>query len=232
MPDVTRLRDERGMTLIEMLIAIVIGMIICLAAFSLIDFTVRRSGEITGRVDATQRGRLALDNITRQLRSQVCLPSGTAPMFSRAGNPTDDNDATFFVDLTNGSSTTQAPELHTLTFDATNRRIVESDYADTLPSDPTKDPAYKTLTRTRTLLSDVVQSGSTPVFTYYTFAGTPLTAPVTGAALGTIASIQVSFRALPSRATDPNTRGSVLFQDRVSVREVDPNSPDPEPECG
>jgi type II secretory pathway component PulJ len=228
----SRLREERGMTLIEMLVALAIGMLICLAAFSLIDFTVRRSGEITGRVDATQRGRLALDNITRQLRSQVCLPNGTPPMFSRTGNVTDNSNATFFVDLSNGAIATQAPELHTLSFDAANRRIVESDYADTLPADPTKSPAYATVTRKRTLLSDVVQNGATPVFTYYTFGGTQLASPVPAADLDTIASIQVSFKALPTGITDPNTRGSVTFQDRVTVREVDPNSTDPEPDCG
>ena len=73
---------------------------------------------------------------------------------------------------------------------------------------------------------------STPVFRYYTFGSTtPMASPVTGDALGTIAAVQVSFKALPSRATDPNTLGNVVFQDRITVREVDPNASNPEPDC-
>ena len=34
----------------------------------------RRTGEIGARVDTTQRARVAMDSMTRQLRSQVCVP--------------------------------------------------------------------------------------------------------------------------------------------------------------
>jgi type II secretory pathway component PulJ len=233
LPDMSRLRDDRGMTLMEMLVAMVIGMIVCLAVFSLVDFTMRRSGEIGGRVSANQSGRVAMDLITRQLRSQVCLPSGTPPMFSRTGNITDDSNATFFVDLTSGSDPTKAPELHTLTYDAGTHRIVERDYTDTLPADVTQDPAYLGAPKTRTLISDVSAVAGTPVFKYFTFAGAQVPTPVTGDALATIASVQVTFRALPTRFNpkDPTPRGNVVFQNRVTVREVDPNVPDPEPEC-
>ena len=41
----------------------------------------RRSGEVAARVDAVQRGRTAMDTMTRQLRSQVCLQNaGIATM--------------------------------------------------------------------------------------------------------------------------------------------------------
>ena len=40
-----------------------------------------RSGEVAARVDAVQRGRSAMDEMTRQLRSQVCLQNaGIAAM--------------------------------------------------------------------------------------------------------------------------------------------------------
>jgi prepilin-type N-terminal cleavage/methylation domain-containing protein len=233
----SRLRGEQGMTIVEMLIAITIMSLISLAGFALIDFTMRRSGEISGRVDADQRGRVAMDAITRQLRSQVCQPSGTPPMYSRAGNTTDDNDATFFVDLTDGSDATKPAELHTLAYvpyasAPTKGSIVERDYSGTLNSNPAIDPSYGTTPyATRTLLADVAPvDGKTPIFSYYDFSGNKLATPVTGAPLGSIARIQVAYRSLPSRgsATD---RGAVVFQDQVSVREVDPNATDPEPDC-
>ena len=72
-----RLRaEERGFTLIEMLTAMSIGVIVSFAIFSLVEVTMRRSADISNRVDTTQRARTAMDQITRQLRSQVCTQRG------------------------------------------------------------------------------------------------------------------------------------------------------------
>jgi prepilin-type N-terminal cleavage/methylation domain-containing protein len=229
----SRLRDDRGMTLMEMLVAMVIGLLVCLAVFGLVDFTMRRSGDIGGRVSANQRGRVAMDLITQQLRSQVCLPSGTPPMFSRTGNLTDDANATFFVDLTSDPDPTVAPQLHTIAYDNVAHSIMERDYSDKLPADVTLDPAYAGTPTTRTLLSDVAAVNGVPVFTYYRFDGTPVATPVAAADLGDIASVRITFRSLPTRfdPANPAPRGSVVFQNRVTVREVDPNVSDPQPEC-
>jgi prepilin-type N-terminal cleavage/methylation domain-containing protein len=229
---VTRLADERGMTLIEMLVAMTIGLLISLAAFGLIDFTMKRSGEISSRVDADQRGRLAMDVITRQLRSQVCLPSGTVPMYNAAGVPTDASNASFFVDLTSDSDASVAPELHTLAYDATNKRIVETDRTAKFGADPTVDPKYTATPKTRVLLTDVRQipgTPATPIFTYYMVNGTQITNPA--AALDDIAAIQIAFRVTPTRAraSDPDPRGSVDFTDKIFVRTFDPNATNPSP---
>ena len=68
-----RLNSERGMTLPEVLVTMTIALVLSLATFALVDMTIRRTGEITARVDGVQRGRVAMDLMTRQLRSQVCL---------------------------------------------------------------------------------------------------------------------------------------------------------------
>lgn len=62
------------MTLPELLVTLIIGMVLTLGALTLVDVTMRRSGEISARVEAVQSGRSAMDTITRELRSQVCLP--------------------------------------------------------------------------------------------------------------------------------------------------------------
>ena len=49
-----------------------------LAVFAILDTSVKQSNAVAGRVNATQRARLAMDTITRQLRSQVCY-SPTVP---------------------------------------------------------------------------------------------------------------------------------------------------------
>jgi prepilin-type N-terminal cleavage/methylation domain-containing protein len=232
---VIRPADERGMTLVEMMIAMVIAMILSLAAFALIDFTMRRAGEVAGRVDADQRGRVALDQITRQLRSQVCQASGTLPMVATATNPSDANDASFYVDLTNDSDPTVAPQLHTLAYQgAPNYRIVETDWTATAPSNPRVNPTYSGTPMTRVLLTDVLPIGTTPVFSYYDALGNALTGTLSAATAGKVARIDVAFRATPSGAAktgNADPRGSVDFQDRVTVRLVDPNADTPHPQC-
>src|SRR4051812_32253192 len=74
-----RLRQQEGFTLPEMLVTMSIGLIVALAGLTLVDVTMRRSGEISARIEAVQSGRGAMDTMTRELRSQVCLPRSTNP---------------------------------------------------------------------------------------------------------------------------------------------------------
>ena len=71
-----RLRREDGFTLTELMVAASVGTIILLAAFALVDTTLRRSTEIQQRVEATAEGRRALDEVVRALRSAVCVAPG------------------------------------------------------------------------------------------------------------------------------------------------------------
>jgi prepilin-type N-terminal cleavage/methylation domain-containing protein len=226
-----RLREQDGFTLMEMMTAIAIAMIVSLAAFSLIEAVMKRTGETSGRIDATQRGRVAMETITRELRSQVCLPSGTPSMWSRAGNTTDANNATFFVDFSDGSDATLAPDLHTISFDAANKRIVESVYKGAKNANPAVDLPYGGVPAKTTILSDVVGlDDGTPVFRYYAYDGTALPSPVSAANLKKIAQIKIAFEALPSRGKTTD-RGTVVFQDQIFVRDVDPNVAIPNPVC-
>ena len=226
-----RLRRQDGFTLPEVLVAITIAMIVSLAAFSLIEFVMKQTGQTTGRIDAVQRGRMAMETITRQLRSQVCLPSSTPSMVNRTGNVTDAGNVSFFVDFSDGSDSTKAPDLHTISFDAANKQFAESDIIGGKNATPLKDLPYDGTPVKKILLSDVVAlTDGTPVFRYYAYDGTQITPPVSAANLKKIAQIKIAFMVLPSRgkATD---KGTVIFQDQIFVRDVDPNVAIPNPTC-
>lgn len=223
-----RLRTERGFSLPELLVTITIALIVSLAAFALLEFVMKRSAETEHRVETTQRGRIALENITRQLRSQVCLTRGNTsypPVVS--GTATQ---VSLYVDLSDAASNAQYPERHDLTYDATAKTIVEKDYA-------TADGVNWALQRTRTLLTNVSQdrdaaSGNPlPIFRYsgysYDAAGDPqlrlveLTPPL-GSSNGRVVKIDVAFRATP-RAKTFRSDVEVPFRDDVFVRAVNPN---------
>jgi prepilin-type N-terminal cleavage/methylation domain-containing protein len=103
----SRLRsEERGMTLVELLAAMAIAVIVSFAAFSLIEAVMKRTGEVGSRVETTQRARQAMDNITRDLRSQVCVlrSDGTPDMTTaRTVFSASANSITFFGDTADES---------------------------------------------------------------------------------------------------------------------------------
>jgi prepilin-type N-terminal cleavage/methylation domain-containing protein len=229
------LRGEEGFTLPELLVAIIIGTIIALAAFGLLDATVSVGTKVNKRVDATQRGRAAMALIIRDVRSQVCLP-GDPPTGSLRG--ASDTSVDVYTDLGNGSAATP-PQRRTITFDPTGRRITESIYT---PSGSAGSYVFPTTpTATRTLLTDVVQDGTTPVFRYYPVDTTPdndaqspaALAPASGlstTSLDDVARIVVVFKVLPAGSTNTSGR-TVVMQDEAYRRAVDPDAADPTPEC-
>jgi type II secretory pathway pseudopilin PulG len=233
------LRGEEGMTLPELLIAMVVSMIVLIAAFTLLDTTIGVSARVQRSVDSMQRGRAAMDTIVRDLRSQVCLPSSdpeTRPNVGSlaAGAPTS---VDFYADLGDGSAT-QPPQRRTITFDAAARTIVERVYRATGPAGDYVFPATPDVTRT--LLTDVVQDGSTPVFSFYTFdrsvspptPTTPLDASsgLAPAALASTARISIAFKVLRAGGTDASS-GAARLQDDVFRRAIDPNTTALTPEC-
>jgi prepilin-type N-terminal cleavage/methylation domain-containing protein len=229
------LRSEQGFTLPELLVGIVIGMIVLFAALTLLDNTVSLGAKVGKRVDATQRGRTALDRITRDLNSMVCLPGDPAQDALISGS---DTSIDVYADLGDGSAS-KPPQRRTVTYNPTARTITERVYTPTgsagnyvFPTSPTS---------TTTLLSDVIPDGTTPIFTYYPIdptpdddvAPTPLST-ATGALVATdldaVARIRITFKALPSGRTTSKP-GDAVMQDDVYRNAVDPNGADATAQC-
>jgi prepilin-type N-terminal cleavage/methylation domain-containing protein len=114
----SRLRSQDGFTLPELLVTMAIAMIVSLATFSLIEIVMKRSGDVGARVETTATGRTAMDQITRQLRSQVCAKRatmGTARSIDVAGPAS----LTVFADFTNenvSGGIMPAPDLRTISW--------------------------------------------------------------------------------------------------------------------
>jgi prepilin-type N-terminal cleavage/methylation domain-containing protein len=82
-----RMGQERGFTLIELMVSMTVGVVIVGVAFGLLDAVVRTFGSSGDRVDVSQRGRQAMDQVTQKLRSQVCggdPAAGYTPSFTAA----------------------------------------------------------------------------------------------------------------------------------------------------
>ena len=74
-------RDERGFTLIEMLVAMLAGGIVASATLAIVIVSVHLTSNYNDRVDANQQGRMAIEQITQALNSS-CVSAATAPVLA------------------------------------------------------------------------------------------------------------------------------------------------------
>lgn len=218
---------QDGFTLPEVLIASLVGFIVLSATFGLLESTVRLGGGTMSKTDAMQRGRLAMDVITRQLRSQVCAVPGEPAIVE--GH---DDRVTFYADFGDGGT---APDRRALVLDPTEKTLLSSVYAGngqppgpyTFPADPT---------RVEHVLENAVPLSGTPFLRYYAFTTgsdpTPserLDTPLSPADRVRVARIEIAYSARPTGA--PDGRHSIALHDQVLVRHADVNANDPDPWC-
>ena len=233
---VERLRSEQaGVTLVELLVAMVIGLIVTFASLTLLGRATIASHEVADRQEAVQRGRQAMELITRQLRSQVCLGESAEPISYGDGST-----VTFYADLSNGSTNVQRRRL---TFVApsgsTPGRIAEEVFAGT---GTYPDLVYgSTPTTSRVLLSGArrtqVSGVDQPVFRYYAFQpGSPtgdlqeLGTPLSATNASRTVMVRIAYVVMPER-TVPRDLDATTLQDDVYVRLADPTRPLEGPRC-
>lgn len=183
---VISLGDEDGFTLIELLVSMLIGLVVSLAAFSILEFTTSDVSRITERAHVDQTGRVALEKIMLQLHS-TCVAVTVNPVQSKS-NETDIK----FISETSSLNTHSEPvsalstvRMHEITFSSAKSTLVERSWPSTSAS---VSPSYKfneaeaktkgELTE-RTLLTKVRQTEvfneitkvteQVPIFRYYRY---------------------------------------------------------------
>ena len=79
----SRVRDESGFTLIEVMVAMVLGLIMLGAVLTVFESFLRQNRATELRADAQERARVVTDDLARNLRNQVGLAGGSATQFDR-----------------------------------------------------------------------------------------------------------------------------------------------------
>jgi type II secretory pathway pseudopilin PulG len=77
------IRDARGFTLIETLVAMVVGIVVMLALFAILEFSTRQASRATDVTQATQLGRVAMTHIIDELHS-TCQVAKEAPVLEES----------------------------------------------------------------------------------------------------------------------------------------------------
>lgn len=221
MPVTARVTDEGGFTLVELLVAMIVGIIVMFAALVVMDGTWRVEARTADTIDATDRGRMAMDKITQQLDARVCVSATTdTPPLPAAGAivTATDNQIEFYASVTSDTNPRLVVERRRMTYrPATKDILLEKWTATAAP--PIRPAANTTAPTSSTVLATNVgpiTSGAAPlppIFSYYAFTGTPpavrlptlqMTPPITQANLDTVALVKVSFVSLGKR-TSTNT---------------------------
>jgi hypothetical protein len=247
----SRLREETGTTLMEVLTAITVGFVVLAAIFTMLESTVRLNTGVISKTDAMQRGRLAMDVITQELRSQVCLNNLNNPAVLDGAT---ENSVTFYSDFSDAEGT-KPPEKRTLTFDPGSGDIRTTIYRATVP-DPDSSDDFEVLGENLRLENAALQEipdgpdpgdepdGTVPFLRYYAYqdvdtAGVVHPEPtlvldpgpdgLNPAEAARVARIEIAFVSRPTGAT--TSEKGVNLNDQIVARHSDPNLSVPDPKC-
>lgn len=230
----SRLRGEQGMTLVELLVAATAGVIVIMGGFLILDIATKVHRETEERTAAVARGRQAMDDMTRQLRSQLCLARDVPPIVEGT-----DNRVVFYASLAPEPTTANLQmQKRTLQWvpsaqDPSRGAITETVVNGTgTPPNVTFNDANAT---TRTIVTDVAPLGSR-LFRYFAFdaPNAPAmrsldTRPLPLADRQIAVQIEVKFDALPGAGRQNRLKS--VFENKIYVRTADPTDPTRSPKC-
>lgn len=215
-----QLAEERGTTLVELVIGTAIGMVVLSALTMLIITSMHASARVTARIHATQNARISLVKIIEELHSSCVVPkiapvqeksTGTLLRFSHAP-------------ASEGSSATVKPVLSTVALSGTN--LVETEYASLGGIPPTFS---KTAMGPSHLLATGVAptAPSSSIFTYYTYSSGKLV-PVLQKELGlteanSVIQVKVAFTAFPPTTSISDSNVGASVENSVMLRLTPPS---------
>jgi len=227
-----RLADERGFTIVEVLVAMVAGIIVTGALFAILEISLKQNSRITDRVQAQQLGDTAMTRIIDPLRSG-CL--------SREATPVQEKSTPSKLIFTTAFSEATAPATsevfkYTITYEANKLKVK------TQKATGGSWPTYTTWEEpgtTTTIAENVYMVGKrTAPFTYYKY-GTE--AETSGTETGVtalkemavtelskeeakkVAGVGVEFEARPV-SNDARLNRGAQFSDNVTFAFASPDS--------
>lgn len=167
------LASEAGFTLVELLVAMVAGVVVLLALGTIMDVALRETTRSFTLVDATERARPIFEQIENELHS-ACFADEETPI--QAGSSPN---ALIFM-TSSGNAAIPTAMWHEIDYSAPPVATLTDNTYQTNYAEVNGEPTWTrgTLVSSRIMLNNVGQNGTTPVFQYFAYQ----TAPGTDAA--------------------------------------------------
>jgi prepilin-type N-terminal cleavage/methylation domain-containing protein len=227
-------RDERGFSLMEVLVAMVAGLVVTGALFAILEVSLKQNSRLTDRVESAQVGNATMAKVIDPLRSG-CISRQATPVLE-GSTPSKLIYTTAFSE-----STTPAPAQvfkETVEYSATTHKLNALTQAATAGAWPNYS-GWETPGKKSVLGENIyVPSGEPGIFRYFkygtnsssstTTSVSALEALTTTGALSEeeakkVAGVEVGFEALPSNLDTRLNRAST-FNDQVTFALASPNS--------
>jgi hypothetical protein len=214
------IHDESGTTLIELMVALMTGLVILSALTMVILTTLHGTARVEARVEATQRARLALGKLMEELHS-ACVTPEIAPV--KEGS---EGNLLRFVHQT-GAAVSPTPILSVISLSAGT--LSQSDYASSGGTAPNWTFSEKEPISTQTLLTKVAPiSPSSTVFSYYKYSGgtiseTPLATPLSEEGALLTVEVHAALTASPEHSPVSDAHAAASVQDTATLRLTPPS---------
>jgi type II secretory pathway pseudopilin PulG len=200
------LDDERGITLVELLVATAAGAIVIAGVSASTIVVLRESNRVSSHVEANQRARLTMTKVIDQLHS-ACFAYEYAPVLEKSNGT-----SMTFLHSTTATAAKVSPTPVKSTIALSGGNLIQSDYAATNTAAPW---AFSATAATTTLMTGISQiSASIPIFRYYPYENgqiraTPFSGELSAEEAEKTAQVTVAFKAGPLRtrlssSSDPN----------------------------
>ena len=220
-------RDERGMTLIETLVAMVTGIAVMGGLFAVLEVSLHQSSRLVDVVQATQLGRQAMTHIVDELHS-ACISQNFTPIQAESS-------ATKLIFINGYSEKAELPEAHKdeIVFNGETQTLTDNVFNSSGGTTP-EFTFPKAPTAGVVISKNITQSTEgakvpIPVFRYYEYAVTPPNNETRSVASSTLvpinvpektgltaeqakkaASVEITFRAGPTSGNSDVTRKADL----------------------
>ena len=194
-------RDERGTTLVEVLVSTTTGLAVMGALTMVIIVSMHANARVSARVDATQRARLVTTKIVQQLHS-ACVAPKIAPI--QVGS-TGTSLKFVYAPPSQGSAVAPMPTLTEISY--SGGVLTQTSWPATGGGYP--NWTYASTPTTQQLLTGVAPiPPSSSIFSYYgssngSLSPTPQTTPLDIAATALTIQVRLALTAAPARSQSP-----------------------------
>jgi prepilin-type N-terminal cleavage/methylation domain-containing protein len=164
-----RLADQRGFTLVELLVTMVAGVVVLLALGTIMDVTLKETTRSYTLMDATSRARPVFEQLENELHS-ACFADEETPIQSGSNG----NALIFLSAYGNGATPTDV--WHEIDYSpAPVSTLTDHTYGVAYSVDANGNPVWSrgAAIGSQVLLTNVAASGTTPVFQYFAYQVAP-----------------------------------------------------------
>ncbi len=217
--------NERGFTLVELLVGMAISVVVLIGILTLVDVTTRGSARVAARVEANQRARTTLQRLLDELHS-TCVSPNVLPVVAASNGYTSDSNNLIFLQQT-GSAVSPTPDEHVVSLegDTLKERVYSANPGGTAPN----WTFASTPSSTTTLMTDVgaakfgTPPAAVPLFQYFAYQGaqlstTPLPTPLSASDAARTVAATVSFSVSPRSNPARDQHAAVSVSDSVVLR--------------